>query len=97
MLLSEASKQSLQPSEVEEIQMRGLAGCHDCFEASLSAVHSAPQVGFGASRFAPTARVALRDWHSGAPHRSNNSLQPTATAIKCQAPLPQRAAAELNR
>ena len=76
---------------------RDLVGCIDCFSASLSADLSAPFVGFGRHWFAPTAQVQLRSVRSGAPHRSNTSLQRTANSIKCQDPWPQRAAAELNR
>ena len=97
MLLSEALKQSKQPSAEGQMQGRGVVGCFDCFSASLSAHASAPLVGFVAQRFAPLAQVRLRSVRSGAPHRSNNSLQRTANSIKCQGPLPQRAAAELNR
>jgi hypothetical protein len=79
------------------INAQELMGCHDCFEASLSAVLSAPLVGIGVSRFAPTAQVRLRSVRNGAQLGPNTSLQRTAISIKCQGPLPQRAAAELNR
>ena len=79
------------------MQGRGEVGCFDCFRASLSADHSAPLVGIVAQRFAPSAQMRLRSVRSGAPHRSNNSLQRTAITIKCQGPLRLRAAAELNR
>ena len=79
------------------VHRRDLVGCIDCFSASLSTHFSAPLVGFGAQRFAPTAQVRLRSVCSGAPHRSNKSLQRTANSIKCQDPWPLRAAAELNR
>jgi len=97
MLLSEALKQSKQPSAEGQVQGRDEVGCFDCFSASLSAKLSAPLVGIVAQRFAPSAQVRLRSVRSGAPHRSNNSLQRTAIGIKCQGPLPRRAAAELNR
>ena len=60
------------------VHRRDLVGCIDCFSASLSTHFSAPLVGFGAQRFAPTAQVRLRSVCSGAPHRSNTSLQRTA-------------------
>ena len=97
MLLSEALKQSLQPSAEALVHRADVVGCNDCFSASLSAHVSAPLVGFRAQRFAPTAQVRLRSVRSGAPHRSNNSLQRTANSIKCQDTWPLRAAAELNR
>jgi hypothetical protein len=97
MLLSEALKQSIQPTEDAVVHSRDLDGCIDCFSASLSAHFSAPLVGFGAQRFAPTAQVRLRSERSGAPHRSNKSLQRTAITIKWQDPWLRRAAAELNR
>jgi hypothetical protein len=97
MLLSEASKQSLQPIGGAVIHVQSLVGCNDCFEASLSAVLSAPVVGFGAQRFAPTAPVRLRSERSGAPHSPNNSLERTANSIKCQDPWRMRAAAQLKR
>ena len=76
---------------------RGVVGCFDRFSASLSADVSAPLGGFVAQRFAPSAQVRLRSVRSGAPHRSNTSLQRTAITIKCQDPMRLRAAAELNR
>jgi hypothetical protein len=97
MLLSEALKQTLQPSAEVLVHGTDVVGCNDCFSASLSAVVSAPLVGLVAQRFAPLAEVRLRSVRSGAPHRSNNSLQRTANIIKWQGPLPRRAAAELNR
>jgi hypothetical protein len=97
MLLSEALKQSLQPSAEVLVQRADVVGCNDCFSASLSAIASAPLVGLVARRFAPLAQVRLRSVRSGAPHRSNKSLQRTANSVKCQDPWPLRAAAELNR
>ena len=97
MLLSEAQKQSLQPSAEVLVQRADVVGCNDCFCASLSAIVSTPLVDFAAQRFAPLAQVRLRSVRSGAPHRSNKSLQRTANSIKWQGPLPRRAAAELNR
>ena len=80
------------------MHVRDLAGCHDCFEASLSAVRSGAAGRLGAANSSLQRRRVASLKGGGAQLRSNNSLQRTAVSIKCQGPLPRRAAAaELNR
>jgi hypothetical protein len=97
MLLSEAMKQSIQPSEETVVDARISSGCIDCFMASLSSRRFSAAGRVREQQFAPMAQVQLRSDRSGASHRSNNSLQRTANTIKWLAQLPRRAAAELNR
>lgn len=74
-----------------------LGGCHDCFEASLRAGHFGAADRRRAAQVAPTAHLQPESVRRGAWRGSNKSLQRTATGIKCQALMPLRAAAELDR